>query len=116
MPTAEKEPAEVRVGANRRARQIMGATGTGEKNHGGFDEIECEFGNGAGHELSSKPGAAIKRSARVKSMHLPEESIRATATDVDALAMRAKDWACRWGAGQMARLTVEGACLRSAIK
>src|SRR5882762_5642904 len=55
----------------------MRATAAGEKSHGGLAEIERQFGNGAGHELSSKLGAAIKRSARVKSMHLPEESIRA---------------------------------------
>ncbi len=56
----------------------MRATVAGEEYQGGFDEIEREFGNGADHELSAKPGAAIKRSARVKSIHLPEESIRAT--------------------------------------
>src|SRR5258707_4039278 len=77
MAIADKEPTKVWVRVDRRARQIMRATGTGEKKHGGLDEIKREFGNGANHELSSKPGAAIKRSARVKRMHLPEESIRA---------------------------------------
>ena len=78
VPIGEKHPAKAVVSAFPGARQIRGASVAEEKSHGDIDEIKRGFESGAGHELSAKRGSAINRRARVKSVHLPEQSIRAT--------------------------------------